>query len=191
MLKTLEFKNLSYKVSYRDVKYPRIELGLGNLHFILPFNQDPEVIYEKHKKWIKKKVEFVENCLREARDAELVERTDKDFRDIVYSIVNKNSGKTGKRINKIFFRMMKTKWASCSAKRNLTINRLMRQLPEHLIEYIVFHEIAHLKQKRHNHEFWEIISKKFCNYEALERELFIYWFKLASMDFGSLKEDRK
>lgn len=88
----------------------------------------------------------------------------------------------GAEINKIFFRMMKTKCASCSAKRNLTINKLMKHLPEHLLKYIVFHEIAHLKQKRHNDIFWEIISRKFNNYEDLEKELFIYWFKLASDD---------
>lgn len=88
----------------------------------------------------------------------------------------------GAEINKIFFRTMKTKWASCSKKRNLTINKLMKYLPEKLLKYIVFHEIAHLKQKRHNDIFWEIISRKFNNYEDLEKELFIYWFKLASDD---------
>jgi len=88
----------------------------------------------------------------------------------------------GAEINKIFFRMMKTKWASCSKKRNLTINKLMKYLPEKLLKYIVFHEIAHLKQKKHNDIFWEIISRKFNNYEDLEKELFIYWFKLVSDD---------
>jgi len=88
----------------------------------------------------------------------------------------------GAEINKIFFMAMKTKWANCSKKRNLTINKLMKYLPEKLLKYIVFHEIAHLKQKRHNDIFWEIISRKFNNYEDLEKELFIYWFKLASDD---------
>lgn len=173
---------MPYKVSYRDIKYPRIEFGSGKLHFILPFNHEPEALYEKHKKWILKKIEFIENCIKEASNAEAVERTEGEFKDLIYSFVKKASKELGAEINKIFFRMMKTKWASCSKKRNLTINKLMKYLPEKLLKYIVFHEIAHLKQKRHNDIFWEIISRKFNNYEDLEKELFIYWFKLASDD---------
>ena len=71
---------------------------------------------------------------------------------------------------------MKTKWASCSKKRNLTINTLMKFLPDYLIEYIIFHEIAHLKERKHNENFWKIVSRKFKNYEEMEKELFIYWF---------------
>ena len=82
-------------------------------------------------------------------------------------------------MKKIYFRKMKTKWASCSAKRNLTINTLMKYLPDYLIKYVIFHEIAHLKEKRHNDEFWKIVSKKFVNYQKLERDLFVYWFQVA------------
>lgn len=178
----MELKNIPYKVSYRDIKYPRIEFGSGKLHFVLPFSSEPEAIYKKHKKWILKKIEFIEECLKEASNAEIVKRAEGEFKDLIYSFVKKISKELGTEINKIFFRTMKTKWASCSAKRNLTINRLMKNLPQDLLKYIVFHEITHLKQKRHNHKFWEIISKKFNNYEALEKELFIYWFKLVASD---------
>jgi hypothetical protein len=73
---------------------------------------------------------------------------------------------------------MRTKWASCSAKRNLTINRLSKYLPDSLIRYIIFHEMAHMLEKKHNETFWKIISKKFNNYQQLENDLFIYWFKV-------------
>lgn len=42
---------------------------------------------------------------------------------------------------------MKTKWASFSPKNNLTINKLMKYLPDDLIEYVIFHEISHLRGK--------------------------------------------
>lgn len=73
---------------------------------------------------------------------------------------------------------MRTKWASLSHKKNLTINRLMKSLPEHLIKYIIFHEITHAIERRHNDRFWGIISGKFANYRKLDRDLFIYWFRV-------------
>jgi len=81
-----------------------------------------------------------------------------------------------KQIHKIYFRRMKTKWASCSLKGNLTVNTLMKYLPEELIRYVIFHETAHLIERRHNDRFWGIISQKFGNYEKMEQDLFSYWF---------------
>jgi len=55
---------------------------------------------------------------------------------------------------------MKTKWASHSRNSNLTINTLMKYLPEDLIHYITYHEIAHAIERKHNENFWDIINKK-------------------------------
>ena len=71
---------------------------------------------------------------------------------------------------------MKSKWASCSIKKNLTFNTLLRYLPNFLIKYVVFHEITHLKEKKHNERFWKIIKKEFKDYQKKEKELLIYWF---------------
>ncbi|MGC8579952.1 MAG: M48 family metallopeptidase [bacterium] len=79
-------------------------------------------------------------------------------------------------LNHIYFRKMRTKWASLSSAKNLTINSLVKHLPEYLIRYVIFHELAHIIEKRHNNKFWEIISRKFKNYQKMEREMFIYWF---------------
>jgi len=94
-------------------------------------------------------------------------------------LIGKAQMEMGGRLNHIYFRMMKTKWASLSSRRNLTVNRLMKDLPEHLLNYVIFHEIVHLEEKRHNDKFWEKVSRRFINYEELERDLFVYWFNLA------------
>jgi predicted metal-dependent hydrolase len=109
----------------------------------------------------------------------MVERTEKEFRDLTFSLSRKAIKELGGRLNHIYFRMMRTKWASLSSKRNLTINRLMRHLPEHLLNYVIFHEVVHLKERKHNDKFWGRISKIFDNYQELEKDLFIYWFQVA------------
>lgn len=71
---------------------------------------------------------------------------------------------------------MKTKWGSYSKKGNLTINTLLKYLPDKLIEYIIFHEMAHSIERKHNERFWNIINKKFKDYETKEKNLLVYWF---------------
>jgi len=170
----------SYRVSYRNVKYPRLEFKTGELLFVLPFGHKPRALLEKHRGWIFRKIEFIKECLNSSSDKEILERTDNELKSLVYSFVENHSKKLGVEVNNIYFRKMRTKWASCSSKRNLTINRLMKHLPKHLIEYVIYHEIAHTLEKRHNDNFWKTVSKSFNNYQELEKDLFVYWFRVAN-----------
>lgn len=166
----------NHKVSYRKVKHPRLEFRTGELLVILPYDHDPSIVLEKHKAWTQEKVEFIEECLRDSSKKELVNRPEEDFRRLVGRCTEEAARNLRVKVNRLFFRRMKTKWASCSPKRNLTVNSLMRHLPDGLVEYITYHEIAHLKEKKHNGAFWRIIGRKFEDSAKLEKELFTYWF---------------
>ena len=180
-------KNIEYKVKYRNIKYPRLEFKTGTLNLILPQGENPMDIIEKHHNWIIKKQKFIEKYLKYANRKKIVKRTDEEFRNLVHKLVRKGSAKLKVKVNKIFFRRMRTKWASCSSKKNLTINTMMKYLPENLIEYIIYHELIHLLEKRHNERFWKIISKRFKNYKELEISLFPHWFLLNSLN-GTLNK---
>ncbi len=171
--------NYSYEVSHRNIKYPRIEIKTGKLLFILPFGYNPDILYEKHRSWIYKKINFIEGCLDGARSKELVERSDGEFERLVYSIVDRISDVLKVKINQIYFRKMRTKWASISSFKNLTFNRFMKYLPQYLIEYIIYHELVHVIEKKHNNRFWEIVGEKYKDYRKSEKELFEYWFKIS------------
>jgi len=171
--------NYSYIVSYRDIKYPRVELKTGRLLFVLPFGYNSDNLFEKHKGWIYKKINFIESCLDNAKSKELVERSIEEFKRLIYKVTEESSRNLGVKINKVYFRTMKTKWASLSSLKNLTVNRFMKNLPWYLIEYIIFHEIVHVIEKKHNSRFREIIGERYKNYQKLEKELFEYWFKVS------------
>ena len=73
---------MEYEVSYRNIKYPRLEFKTGRLLLVLPKGQKPEEIIEKHKKWIEKKREFIEECLKLAKSKKIIERSDEEFKNL-------------------------------------------------------------------------------------------------------------
>jgi len=174
----MELENIPYTISRRKVKYPRLEFKTGKLLLVLPFGSSVDSLLDKHRKWIFEKNDFIKGCLKDTVNKKLVERTSGEFKDLIYSSVKKISRELGAGSNKIYFRTMKTKWASCSSKRNLTVNMLMRNLPEYLIKYVIFHELSHLKEKRHTEQFWNRIAGHFKNYQEIEKDLFVYWFQV-------------
>jgi len=178
---------ITHKVSYRDIKYPRVEFTSGELRLILPLNHKAESVLIKHKDWILKKINFINECLKEAQNKKTVKRTENEFKVFVNSSAKEISRDLNVQLNRVYFRRMKSKWASCSNGRNLTINTLMKYLPAHLIQYVIFHEVAHLIEKRHNEHFWKLISRKYKDYSKMERELFVYWFKVNKLTLKPLQ----
>jgi len=169
---------INYEVVHRNIKYPRLEFKTGRLLLILPDNyKDYNDIVEKHKDWIQRQRSRIAKALEEAQNKRLELRTtDEEFKKLLYSFVEDISYELKININCIYFRRMKSKWGSCSRNKNLTINTLLKYLPDNLIEYVIFHEMVHLIERKHNDHFWKIITNKFDNYEEFEKELFEYWF---------------
>ncbi|MBN2251875.1 MAG: M48 family metallopeptidase [Candidatus Altiarchaeota archaeon] len=184
MAKRIRIRNqdIDYEVVPRNVEYPRLEYKTGKLVLVLPRNyMGEERIIDAHKDWIYKKHSEILSNLSASRNKKLVQRSDQYFRKLVNSAVKRESSKIKVKVKKVFFRRMKSKWASCSAEGNLTINSLMRYLPKELIEYVVYHEITHFIERGHNERFWKLIRKRYKNPQRKEKELFIYWFKIQSV----------
>ena len=170
--------DVRYHVSFRNVRYPRLEFKTGNLLLVLPRDhKNEEELISKHLDWIKSKNAIIENSLEDANEKNLeLDRTDEDFKNIVRSLVTSISMESGIEFNRIFFRKMKSKWGSCSPGKNLTINTLLKYLPVNLIEYVIFHEMAHVIEKKHNREFWKVVNKRFGDCQKHESDLLSYWF---------------
>jgi len=70
--------------------------------------------------------------------------------------------------NKLSFRSQNTRWGSCSSKGNITLNwKLVAYQPE-IIDYVIVHELAHLKHQNHSKEFWSFV-KIFCEHHKFFR----------------------
>ncbi len=61
----------------------------------------------------------------------------------------------------------KHRWGSCSNKSNINLSLFLMMLPEHLVDYVILHELAHTIELNHSQRFWQILDK-FCNGKAEE-----------------------
>ena len=75
------------------------------------------------------------------------------------------------RFNKVSIKNQKTRWGSCSLKRNLNFNYRIIYLPESISNYIIAHELCHLKEMNHSQRFWDLISQSTPNYVDIKKEL--------------------
>ena len=77
----------------------------------------------------------------------------------------------GFRFNKISIRNQKTRWGSCSAKANLNFNYKIVFLAPRLADYIIVHELCHLKEMNHSRRFWDLVSLAISDYSDLRNDL--------------------
>lgn len=73
--------------------------------------------------------------------------------------------------NAIHIKNQKTRWGSCSKKGNLNFNYKIILLPESVADYIIVHELCHLKEFNHSQKYWKLVSKAIPDYRKIREDL--------------------
>lgn len=68
-------------------------------------------------------------------------------------------------------RTMKTRWGSCSSKGRVTLNRKLLHMAEELIDYVILHELCHLKELNHSPRFYALMDRVLPNWRECRRRL--------------------
>ncbi len=76
-------------------------------------------------------------------------------------------------VNRISIKNTKSRWGSCSKKRNLNFNYKIALLPKDLADYIVVHELCHLGEFNHSKRFWKLVALALPNYKELRGRFYV------------------
>ena len=87
------------------------------------------------------------------------------------SLVEKWNSFYGFSYNRVNLKNQKTRWGSCSKKGNLNFNYKIVHLPKHLVDYLIVHELCHLKEFNHSRKFWDLVARTMPDYKVLRKEL--------------------
>jgi predicted metal-dependent hydrolase len=66
---------------------------------------------------------------------------------------------------------LKSRWGSCSADKDITLNLFLMQLPWHLIDYVLLHELTHTRVMQHGAPFWQELERHAPHAKKLRKEI--------------------
>ena len=88
------------------------------------------------------------------------------------------SAKLGVPTPTLFLSNARSRWGSCNSRQEIRLNWRLLQAPPHIINYVVAHELAHLKEMNHSAKFWAMVEKIYPDYKTAEKELKVWSAKL-------------
>jgi predicted metal-dependent hydrolase len=147
MGKEYEVKTTHSENGYFSLHNNILEIGLGSIN-------DPVMIRAKLNRWY----------MNKAREIIPLRITEKIKKYHEYAFIP-----TGIRIRK-----MKSRWGSCNLKGRITINSELIKVNVALIDYVIIHELCHLKYHNHSTEFYLLLQSLVPGYKALRKELRAY-----------------
>ena len=163
-------------IDYRLIRSRRktisVELKNGSVIVRAP-NRMPkraiEAFVKKHEGWIEKqRIKQSE----QQRQAQAVEKlTDKELAALYEQAkaylparARYYADLSGVDYGRITIRCQKTRWGSCSQKKNLNFNCLLMLAPPEVIDSVVAHEICHLTEMNHSARFYELLLRIYPDY---------------------------
>lgn len=139
-------------------------------------NRDVTAFVESKRVWLKNNLEKLEKRALQTAEteiftsAEIREMTEK-AKTVIAEKAAYYADIIGVEYEKITIRHQVSRWGSCSPKRNLSFNCLLMLCPEKVTDYVVVHELCHLKEMNHSESFWAEVGKVLPDYKERRRWL--------------------
>ncbi len=129
---------------------------------------------ESKKDWIAKKLESHKtNTIPELRitsDKHFEKHKNQSLKLVRQKVEHWNK-ELGYEFENINVKQLKSRWGSCSSKKNLNFNYKILYLPEQLQDYVIVHELCHLKQLNHSPKFWNLVASILPDYSDLKSNI--------------------
>ena len=72
---------------------------------------------------------------------------------------------------RVMVRCQKTRWGSCSARNTISLNEKLLYLPQHLVDYVLLHELVHTRIAGHGADFWRELERYVTDVDTCRKEL--------------------
>lgn len=92
-------------------------------------------------------------------------------RSEIEEIVRQQAARMNLKYKSVSIRDQRTRWGSCSSKGTLSFNWRLIMAPREVLEYVVIHELAHIRQPNHSSAFWHVVETYAPNYKLLRQWL--------------------
>lgn len=138
------------RVIREDRKRAKVVCAMDNLLLYVPYDADYEYKRDQLEKWYRKEASII---LTEKAE-EFAEKLQVSYADIK-------------------IKDQKSRWGSCSSKGNLNFNWRIVMAPEPVCDYVVIHELCHLKYLDHSPRFWNLVERICPDYEQYKK-----WLKI-------------
>lgn len=166
-----------YSVMYAARKTMALEIREGKLIVRVPDGLSEAEIQNflhAHIRWIRNRMEQKTQTLPDQFSPEERKHLMHQAGEILRAKTAYYARLMGVTYHRIFIKEQKTVWGSCSSKGNLNFNwKLIFTGPDQL-EYVVVHELAHLKQMNHSPAFWREVEKVLPDYKERRKRLKAY-----------------
>lgn len=166
-------EEIEYTVVRAKIKNIYIQIKNGKVIVKAPKQVKEEYLkelVEKKSKWINKKLEDGRKETKE-NNKPITEKQIEYLKQTIETSIEKYTKNIGQRPRKITIKNIKYAWGSCSAKKNITININLARKKKEIIEYVVLHELCHLREMNHSKKFWDLVEKNMPKYKEYRKQL--------------------
>ena len=166
---------MDYTLIKSKRKTMSVEIKDGEVIVRVPNRTSKRVADEfvrKHGDWIRTHLEHSRSQQEQAASVDKLTRAQLDAlylraREYIPRRVRVYADLLGEDFGRITVRCQKTRWGSCSAKKNLNFNCLLMLTPPEVIDSVVVHEVCHLKEMNHSRRFYTLVLELCPDYRRL------------------------
>ena len=90
---------------------------------------------------------------------------------LVRDKITKLNAVYGYKHGKVTIKNMSSRWGSCSKSGNLNFNYKMVYLSDEQVEYVVAHELSHLKEMNHGRNFWKLVALTVPHWQTIRKQI--------------------
>lgn len=166
---------MQYRIIRSDRKTVALQVKAGEVIVRAPRAMTREEIADfvaRHEDWIRKKLAiFPKKLSGPVITEEGIRLLTERAHEMIPPRVKYYASLIGVDYNRVTIRHQKTKWGSCSGKKNLNFNCLLLLTPTEVMDSVIVHELCHLKHMNHSKEFYNEVLRVCPDYKKHNRWL--------------------